>query len=699
MRLFRKKCKIKLMRVLEFHFNPKLRPGLIFDSFCYEPGNVYERRMGNLYLTGALRNILPQNVNFLDKLAKVIQKEYYRSSIIKPEKALKESLKEANEFLEQIAKKGDVSWLGNLSFAALSLKNYQLNFTKIGDLKIFLLRGGKLVDIDKKLKFEEILPWPLKVFGNIVSGKLGQDDVILISTKEVTDFLKKSNLLPEITKLAPFNEEGLKQIFDKKKEDVLKISGICLALILSEEVKAGETAETPFRFPYQPVSSRTAKQVITPQTYPKEFNLREAFTPLINTFIKIRESLFARFKELIKKPRLRPPTEYLKEKREFPKLRVPKLSIPRLSIKFPLKRRALILILALILLLCVGFFIAQFKEEKELKEYQNTLQEIQEKFNQAETLLVLETPQTEEEANLLLRESWKEISPLSEIAPRLPKDFQNEVSSLKERISEILFELNKMETIEEPELFLDFNHRGFTPHRILSFEDEFYFFSPYSQNLFKIDSNNRSQLIEVARTFNFAFPVDEVILFFSKPDQLTILSAERLFSGTLEKPYEDFSLDSLSMFREHLYFLDKNSGEIIRYPYLGDLKWGSPEMWLVEKEKKAVGAKSLAIDGSVWVLNENDSLSLYHRGSLEKEISLEIFPEPEDFKKIFTSLTLPYLYLLEPAQGRIVILDKDGEIVKQFQSQKFDNLFDFSISEDGKTIYLSTGLKVYQIKL
>lgn len=687
------------MRVLEFHFNPELRPGLIFDSFCYEPANVYEKRMGNLYLTGVLKNILPQNVNFLDKLAKVIQKEFYRSTIIKPEKSLKESLKEANEFLEQIAKKGDVSWLGNLSFAALSLKNYQLNFTKVGDLKIFLLRGGKIIDIDKKLKFDEILPWPLKVFGNIVSGKLAPDDVILILTKEVTDFLQKGNLLLEIGKLEPFSEKGLKQIFDKKKEDVLKISGLCLAVILTKEATADQTAGTPFRFPYQSVSQGPTKQIITPKTYPKEFNLREVFAPLINIFTKTRNSLFSWFKELIKKPRLRPPAEHEEEKRRFPKLRIPQLAIPRFSIKILAKGRKLILILALILLLCLGFFIAQFREERELKECQNTFQEIQEKVNRAESLLILKTPQAEKEASLLFKESWEEISQLSEIASRLPKDFQSEVSSLEERISEALLELSETEIIEEPELFFDFGHREFVPYKILSFKDEFYFFSPYSQSLFKINSNNQTQVIDIARTFNFAVPLDDAVLFFSKPDQLIISNAGGLFSTTLEKPYEGFSLDGFSVFRGHLYFLDKNSGEIIRYPYLGDLKWGSPEMWLGEKEKKPVEAKSLALDGSIWVLNKNNSLGLYYRGNLEEEISLEIFPEPKDFKKIFTSPALPYLCLLEPAQKRIVTFDKAGKTIKQFQSQKFDNLLDFSISEDGKTIYLLNGLKVYQIKL
>jgi hypothetical protein len=60
---------------------------------------------------------------------------------------------------------------------------------------------------------------------------------------------------------------------------------------------------------------------------------------------------------------------------------------------------------------------------------------------------------------------------------------------------------------------------------------------------------------------------------------------------------------------------------------------------------------------------------------------------------------LPYLFILEPAQKRIIVLEKSGQIKKQFQSEKFDNLLDFSISADGKEIFLLNGLKVYKISL
>ncbi len=217
------------MQVFEFHFNPAPKrppatflargetPDLIFDSFCYEPENIYERRLGSLYMVGLLKKILPKNLRFLEKLSKIIKEKYYKYTLFSPEKSLKESLKETNEFLEQVAKKGDVSWLGNLSFAVLSLKDFNLNFTKVGDIKILLLRGGKIIDIDKKLRFQDIEPYPLKIFGNIVSGKFAEEDLILVFTKEVFDFFQEENLLNEIAKLEQFSIKGVKEILNGKK--------------------------------------------------------------------------------------------------------------------------------------------------------------------------------------------------------------------------------------------------------------------------------------------------------------------------------------------------------------------------------------------------------------------------------------------------------------------------------------------------
>jgi len=105
----------------------------------------------------------------------------------------------------------------------------------------------------------------------------------------------------------------------------------------------------------------------------------------------------------------------------------------------------------------------------------------------------------------------------------------------------------------------------------------------------------------------------------------------------------------------------------------------------------------MAIDGSIWILNSDQSISQYYAQYLQKTIKVDVFPEPKNLSKILISPNLPYLYLMEPAQKRIIILTKTGSIVKQFQSDKFDNLLNFAVSREGNEIYLLNGLKVYKI--
>ena len=664
------------MQVFEFHFNPKLKPDLIFDSFCFEPENIYERRVGSLYLVGLLKNVLPQNLHFLDRLAKVIKEQYYRSTLVSSEKSLKESLRQANEFLEGIAKKGDVSWLGNLSFAALSLKNFEMNFTKVGEIKIILVRRKQIIDIDRKLRFQDIEPYPLKVFGNIVSGKLTENDLILVLTKEIFEFFQGQNLLNEIAKIIPFDTKELKEIFNHNKEQLLKISGICLVIVLTKEALAKK------------------RETILPQ--PEKFSLKQAFSPVANYF-----------KKLIKKPKLK-----------LPKLKLPKIIFPKVTIPKPKLTKNQIIILALIFFLALGFLIAQREEKQRLENYQSALKEIQDKVGRAESFLILKevNPQAAKEANLLLKESWEKISPLSKESAILPKNFSSQVFLLKDKISESLCQLNKLKIIEEPELLFEFKPEefkgpaeaggwwvGWSPQKMVIFDNELYFFSPYSQNLFKVNKKGEGQLIRVEKKFNLAAPLADSILFFSKLNQRPVLvilkSGQFNETISLETPYSDFNFNDLSSYRSHLYFLDKKSGEITKYPYLNNLKWDSPQLWLAPQTKKAIEAKSIAIDGSIWILNKDNSIVRYYGGWPQETLTLDLFPYPKDFSKIFASPYLPYLYLLEPVQKRIIIFSKTGQVVKQFQSQKFDNLLDFAVSKDGKIIWLLNGLKVYQILL
>ena len=712
------------MRIFELHFNPGMRrhpptallakgeaPDLIFDSFCYEPENIYEKRLGSLYMVGELRNTLPQNSRLLDNIAQVIKGKYYAFPLQTPEQSFKESLKKVNEFLAGEVSKENVSWLGNLNFAVLSLKPpttfkekwWGVNFTKVGGLKILLLRAAKIIDIGGNLELQDIEPYPLKIFVNIVSGKLALNDKILVLTKEVFEFLtapernQKSykpnqNSIQEIAKMpVGFDEKKLREILKAKEKGLSEISGVCLLIDLSE-VLSKDREEKP--------------KIVTFRKEVEKFSIREALSPLIRLLVKvglILKRVLAVITSFVAprlKKKLREPVYKLKNAFHLLQF-TPHHFLCRSFGQnyFPEKwwgvKKGLISVLVLVFVLLIGFFIFQGEEKQQLKKQETVLNEVQEKMNQAEKFLIFKE---EEKANILFKESWKEILPLTEKEGPL----KNEATSLRESIEEHLANLNKLEKIADPMLIFEFNPKDFIPQKMVIFRQDLYFFDPYSQNLFKINERgSESSLIQTLnQKFNLSTSLDDVILFFSKPDKIaTFKNGQFGDSLSLKQPYPDFSFSNFSSFQSGLYFLDSEKGEIIKYTAPLEKGKDSPQLWLNSQTKKATGSKSMAIDGSIWILKENNNISLYYAGQYQKDLTLDFFPYPKKLYKIIALPNLPYLYILEPIQNRIIILDKTGKIIKQFQSEKFDNLKDFAVSDNGKTIYLLNGLKVYRIQI
>ena len=93
---------------------------------------------------------------------------------------------------------------------------------KTGEIKIYLLRGGQVIDIDKRWKFEELEPYPLKIFGNIISGKLAENDIILVLTEELLIPFQK--LLTEIATKKELDEKITKEL-EKITKEFVKIYG------------------------------------------------------------------------------------------------------------------------------------------------------------------------------------------------------------------------------------------------------------------------------------------------------------------------------------------------------------------------------------------------------------------------------------------------------------------------------------------
>ena len=729
------------MQIFELHFNPKIKEDRFFESFVYEPSSAYEKNLGSLYIVGELNNAFSQNSNFLGNMAQALKKKFYTLSFKNQNKALTETIKKANDFLANELKKDNASWMGNLNLAILALRDYSLFFTSTGNLKILLLRNGEINDIGKNIKSGEIEPYPLKVFLNLVSGKLMEGDIIIALSKEVFDFFSEEGILLKIA--------GSKEISDKKLREILPMklldsergqttSGICFLAYLKEEKKndglyqsLGKKAKglifkkSQLTFA-QNVFRKISKVIsfvlkILVPTFKKSFiwaknNLKTIKLPNLSSYFKKiseKASFGANKKENVlednpeeNSKRIKIPVLSHDEKEaaalSAPKIKgkirikIPKFKFPKISfgpiilfLKQKETRQKIALISFLILILAIGFFYSRWSKKSQATEIQSPLIKIEENIKNAQQLI---KNKDDEKAVILLKEALIQISVFANIENPDPKAVE-----LKNLAQKSLEKLSKLENIENPEVLADLNSKNlsFVPQNISLSKGIFYIANPLSKKIFSFNPSSSGSGNELAYDNNIALSDDssDNVLFLINSKEILYIKDGKIENKDINEL--EFSPDSFASYLFSLYILDSKANEIIKCAYLGNFKWKNAQFSF----KPRSVAKSIAIDGYVWILTKDNAIEGYYKGEMQKSFSLDIFPAPDNFIKIKTKSSAPYLYISEQKNNRIIIVSKEGKIVKQLYSSKFNNIRDFTISNNGSLIYILNDSKIYKISI
>ncbi len=649
------------MQIFEFHFNPKKRKQIV-NTFCYEPKEPEPKKEGYLYMAGELLNLLPGSEQFLNNLAKIIKEEYYSEFHTSFDNSIKKSLSRANNYLSSQISKNNVSWLGNINFAIVALcgKN-TISVSKIGNASVLMIKNEKIIDITKKTNplsqpFNQLSYSP-KAFSNLYSGKIDKGDKVIILTKEIFELFQKLSILDEISKISHIEKESLEKLIEDKKNNLVNASG---ALILIETLKEKEEVE-----------SNEVQEV--------NFSFKNIILPIKN---KINLYFFKKIKKinLLK----------TKNKKETKNKRILKIKNKIKPINFSFFsderfRKTLFLIILLFFLLALGSRIFN-DSEKQTDKIQAELLLIEEEIEKAKKLI--ENNQ-ENQAFLALKEIYKKT------------DENKNFEEYKEKAEFYLNKISNIKIIDDPDLVYRFNPKDLAPQRILFFNQKLYFFTPFSNKIVELDANSKESKEYFLPSDKNKGPssgriVGNKPVFFLKPDSLfSIENSEVKIIGSMKNPDFDYDFSHFSVFWASLYFWNPENGEIIRYKDYTS----SPEKWINDNEKKPTDILSMSVDGVIWVLNKDNSIWKYSKGKLIEEISLSIFPFLKKPSQIYTSPSFSYLYILEPMQNRIIVANKQGEIISQFQSEKFNNLISFSISQNENELYLLNNLEVYKINL
>jgi len=778
------KEKIKI-KAQELVLSSKKEGKAFCDTFVYEPENIQEQSLGNLYIVGGISSQISENSSYLiNLLASIIKKEYYLNSQRTSFEALESALHKANMTLADFTESGNTSWLGNLNMIVAVWQGEALHFSLTGKIKAFLIRDDKITDIGQNLPKNETKPHPFKTFANIASGSLEENDKIIFATPEIFQNFS-SETLKNIFSIGT-NEEALRKIENFFQKEKIKENLAMLTLEIKKEILPKEEIALP-QIKIEPeqetkqeiikekekkltledilsdhLKGKKQEEIYSEEIYSEEkilddegYQIKQSKKEIIfakissivpffkNALIEFRNILLTLIKfikiksipwmsSILKKTfsilrkivnsfleKAKPRTEEsrfeaslqndIDNKEEH--IKKEKNLLQRIKAKwnsFPFSSRLLLSTSLILTILFIGsvILLSQKKtHEINLTRYSEILAQANQKEDEAEAALIY---QDEKKARKSLKESQKLLEQI------LNSNYlQEEAKKLEAKIQEQLKKIDHIVEISEPKIIYDF--KNLKPEieikELLHFNNLLFSYNPTNNKIYKydtaenvglsakIDSNNlgRLQKATVLNNGRLVFYTDEpgLAIFDSNRDEL-----KKLDTSLTKEISSAEDLKDISSYGTNIYLLDTNNNQIWKHTaILGGFSKAKP--WIRPNEgSDFTNAVSLAIDGAIYILKKDGTVLKYLSG-YKKEFTLKEINQPiEQATEIYTLPGYANLYILEPKNKRVLIFDKkEGEIIKQYFSEKFNNLQGLVALEKEKKIYLLNETEIVEIEM
>lgn len=655
------------------------------------------------------------------------------------------ALKKVNETLAQITQNGETDWIGNLSAVLGVIIENKIHLGQTGKAIAYVFRDGKVEDLTEGLSTNGE-PHPLKTFTNVTSGELKSHDKILIANPELYNQIEMENLRQTITMNSP-SDAVIQLTKMLKKKKVKNVNALIINLLTTEELaKMPVTSEKETVYLDRPLESvwagiqRAWQQLIFPllkafgRSTQKASNQSLSFTKnYLKTLHEKRQThQVVQKKDLFEKEFIQQKTDgsddnllkdenfkyspdlevhyYHEQQKENDNKFKKYLS---LTTSFAEKiwgmilglfknkktRRFALIGCAIIILIIIGLII--FGRGKtnapkfNLSEAQATLKTAEDQASSAKRASLGED---KEKAKQLCASAISEADKIvafaivGEPAQKVIDDCQNQIDTFSATTR--FKTLDPLLSIEE------------TAQGVFVLSDRAYFIS--NGNIYRalISGGKPEEVATIPKgngEFRFGAISGKMIYLYTSSQKVygfdtsnDQIELTKLDSGNWE------SSNAGTTYNGNFYLLDSIIGQIYKHAFIsGEPQAG--EAYITSGSVNVKNSKSLAIDGSVYVLLENGDVIMLDRGKLQ-DFSLQDTPTPfsriEDPIKIYTDSDAASIYVLDNAQKRILEYDKSGHYLHQYAlPNNLGELTDFVVSIKAKKIWILSDKNLYEISI
>lgn len=714
----------------------KLRPYI--ELFEYAPENIFQQPLGILTGFFKINDESEDSAYIVNFLASVLKKEYFLNPKRSVTNSLDAALHKLNLALSELAKHGNIRWLGKLEAAICVLEKNTVHFSTTGGAKVALIRNQSINIVSDDIPIEDLDLHPLKTFTEVSSGRLENNDKLLVTSLDIFNIFS----LSEIKKSAfRFTKEKFSQFLRTALVNELVIAGTIIIDVFEQEEPEEKAEKKKMKQPEKEILNAFSEK-----TFQKEKKITEQYPP----------PRVAREQEEEK--------EYVDKKTGHIYIQGENLEIGRNSqfhscwliteeksndlffwTKNKFKK----------LLFKVNKKIKEIREKAERKRQEQKNAEKEEdgpKFSPEEITPSVEqkiipvrpeAKEKEEETknppalfglsfNVLKTKlsgigktdslkfskkfNFKLLIPDFEKIKRMiaTLDYQQKIYGLIILIAIIVVPLlfigKKEQTpanVSEPiarkedlsqKLLGDKNIIISTHTEIIFHNDNLVSAHTVDGKLLAVMKdkiinmeNKEQEFIVPSGTGNITMsaPMSDLKLLLLLTDKNKIISfspvSREIKENNIEIP-QNSQIKGMASYLTYLYLLDARNNQIYRYPR-AEGGFGQKTNWIKENTDIS-NSLDIAIDDNIYVASK-ERITKFFKGKIQ-EFSLEQSNTPVEYGKIFTDDETANLYALDGANARLVKFSKNGEITAQYYNERLLNAKDFSVDEKNNKAYFIT---------
>lgn len=649
------------------------------NSYVFTLAETVDSSQAELYMICELPLFNPAAADECQRIAEAIGASL-RRSYRRPATAntFENALTDINEELGKLQNLGKTHWLGKLNAVIAVKSKNKLSITSVGKITALLYRDTNFAPVAEPGTPHH----PLKTFENFSEGKIRLGDLLVLSTSQLFNHISidrfknilKRNDLPDTA-----------QEIIATLQDVMGPEAAC-GTILAKQVAAGslDSQEETDLSAYM-----AAPKVISRS---QSSDWLDRLKDVGSTAAVIGKNAGASIKQKIKS---RPKLTDVINKREGA-LQVVQSQFKKVgkslqpeTIKNYSKQKKIFMIAAAILLVAV---IANIGVAKYLGNKKETITLAQDKITSLEKLLTDADSallyKDESQAQRLLSDLESQLGSLGEI----DEDQQGKIDEIRNKATALRNKLSGVEqaAVETLGTLSNGNHLIALPS---------YFATESNRTVTSYNRSSKSISDDALRTSE---PI--ALSAFFKGDQAVIFNGSELQLWDIKTGIVggSFSTDvpagdkarGLTVYNNRAYILDRTGKKVMRYT-IGDVGFSQPTTSL-ENVSEIGSASDMAIDGNIYIAG-NGTIVKYNSGT-KQEFNLGL-SNLSDNAKLYTENGFTNLYVLDPAGKRIVVLDKNGAIVRTLNNNQFNDLKDFFVDEKAGAIYVLNNNQLLKVSL